>query len=148
MPLLRSLVRGAAPRPNCGDTDLRDLGYGTEKIEAAVRAILPKARTARMDLDTTRSRSSYDQIIGQFQRGQTDILIGTQMVTKGLDFDRVRVVGIINADQSLSRADFRATSARSRCSRRWPGVPDAASAAAWWCCKHASPSCPSSGKSY
>ena len=94
--------------PNCGDTDLRDLGYGTEKIEAAVRAILPKARTARMDLDTTRSRSSYDQIIGQFQRGQTDILIGTQMVTKGLDFDRVRVVGIINADQSLSRADFRA----------------------------------------
>lgn len=94
--------------PNCGDTDLRDLGYGTEKIEAAVRAILPQARTARMDLDTTRSRSSYDQIIGQFQRGQTDILIGTQMVTKGLDFDRVRVVGIINADQALSRADFRA----------------------------------------
>lgn len=94
--------------PNCGDTDLRDLGYGTEKIEEAVHALLPEARTARLDLDTTRTRSAYDQIIGRFQRGQTDILIGTQMVTKGLDFDRVRVVGIINADQPLARADFRA----------------------------------------
>ncbi len=94
--------------PNCEDTTLHDVGYGTEKIEAAVQACFPTARTARMDLDTTRSRTAYDKIIGDFQQGATDILIGTQMVTKGLDFDRVRVVGILNADQMLSQPDFRA----------------------------------------
>ena len=94
--------------PNCGSTELRDLGYGTEKIQAAVRAFFPEARTARMDLDTTRSRSSYERILEAFGRGETDILIGTQMVTKGLDFERVHVVGILNADQSLNVPDFRA----------------------------------------
>lgn len=94
--------------PNCGDTELRDRGYGTEKIEAAVKACFPEARTARMDLDTTRARSAYEKIIRDFENGATDILIGTQMVTKGLDFDRVRVVGILNADQSLNVPDFRA----------------------------------------
>ena len=94
--------------PQCGDTDLRDLGYGTEKIEEAVKELFPAARIARMDLDTTRSATAYTRIIDTFQRGQTDILIGTQMVTKGLDFDRVSVVGILNADQSLSVPDFRA----------------------------------------
>lgn len=94
--------------PNCGDTDLRDIGYGTEKIEAAVKSCFPKARTARLDLDTTRSRTSYENIINDFQHGKTDILIGTQMVTKGLDFDRVRVVGILSADQALNMPDFRA----------------------------------------
>lgn len=94
--------------PNCHETDLRDLGYGTEKIEAAAKAVFPGARTARMDLDTTRSRSAYEKIISDFQQGETDILIGTQMVTKGLDFDKVKVVGIINADQMLSMPDFRA----------------------------------------
>lgn len=94
--------------PNCSDTDLRDIGYGTEKIEAAVHAVFPDARTARMDLDTTRTRNAYEQIIRDFQQGQTDILIGTQMVTKGLDFDKVSVVGILNADQGLNQPDFRA----------------------------------------
>lgn len=94
--------------PQCGDTELKDLGFGTEKIEEAVRAVFPDARVARMDLDTTRAASSYTKIIENFQRGDTDILIGTQMVTKGLDFDRVSVVGILNADQSLSVPDFRA----------------------------------------
>lgn len=94
--------------PNCGDTELRDIGYGTEKIEAAVQKLFPDARIARMDLDTTRAASAYTQIIDDFQRGDTDILIGTQMVTKGLDFDRVSVVGILNADQGLSLPDFRA----------------------------------------
>ena len=94
--------------PNCNDTELRDMGYGTEKIEAAVKACFPEARTARMDLDTTRSRTAYERIISDFQKGKTDILIGTQMVTKGLDFDRVSVVGILNADQSLNVPDFRA----------------------------------------
>lgn len=94
--------------PACDDTELRDIGYGTEKIEAAVAACFPEARTARMDLDTTRSRSAYEKIIDDFRRGETNLLIGTQMVTKGLDFDRVHVVGILNADQMLSQPDFRA----------------------------------------
>ena len=94
--------------PNCEDTELCDIGYGTEKIEAAVQACFPEARTARMDLDTTRSRTAYEKIISDFQQGETNLLIGTQMVTKGLDFDRVRVVGILNADQMLSQPDFRA----------------------------------------
>lgn len=94
--------------PNCGDTEMRDIGFGTEKIEAAVQACFPNARTARMDLDTTRSRTAYEKIIDSFQKGETNLLIGTQMVTKGLDFDRVRVVGILNADQMLSQPDFRA----------------------------------------
>lgn len=94
--------------PACGDTDLRDLGYGTEKIEAAAQAVFPEARTARMDLDTTRTRAAYERLIDDFQHVRTDLLIGTQMVTKGLDFDRVRVVGILNADQMLNLPDFRA----------------------------------------
>ena len=94
--------------PNCEETELRDIGYGTEKIEAAVQACFPEARVARMDLDTTRSRTAYEKIITDFQQGETNLLIGTQMVTKGLDFDRVRVVGILNADQMLTQPDFRA----------------------------------------
>lgn len=94
--------------PNCNDTELRDIGYGTEKIEEAVKACFPEARTARMDLDTTRSRSAYEKIISDFQNGKTNLLIGTQMITKGLDFERVRVVGILNAAQMLSVPDFRA----------------------------------------
>lgn len=94
--------------PQCNGTELRDVGYGTEKIEDAVRTLLPDARIGRLDLDTTRSRSSYDRIIGDFAQGRTDILIGTQMVTKGLDFERVRVVGILSADQLLNKPDFRA----------------------------------------
>ncbi len=94
--------------PNCQEATLRDVGYGTERIEEAVQACFPEARTARLDLDTTRSRMAYEQILDNFQRGRTDILIGTQMVTKGLDFDRVSVVGILNADQMLNQPDFRA----------------------------------------
>lgn len=94
--------------PQCEDTELRDFGYGTEKIEAAAAQLFPEARTARMDLDTTRSRTAYEKLIEGFARGDTDILIGTQMVTKGLDFERVRVVGIVNADAMLNLPDFRA----------------------------------------
>ena len=94
--------------PNCGDTELRDRGYGTEKIEDEAKAVFPEAHTERMDLDTTRTRSAYENIIDRFARGTTNLLIGTQMVTKGLDFDRVKVVGILNADQMLNVADFRA----------------------------------------
>jgi len=94
--------------PACGAQDLSTRGFGTERIEEEVRIQFPGARIARMDTDTTRSRSSYEQIIHDFESGETDILIGTQMVTKGLDFDHVRVVGILNADQMLNFPDFRA----------------------------------------
>ena len=94
--------------PNCACTELRDQGYGTEKIESAAQTAFPEARTARMDLDTTRTRNAYEQLITRFQKRETDLLIGTQMVTKGLDFDHVHVVGIINADHMLNVPDFRA----------------------------------------
>ena len=94
--------------PNCEEPNLRDMGYGTEKIESAAESIFTEAKTERMDLDTTRTRSAYERIINRFSQGQTNLLIGTQMVTKGLDFDRVRVVGILNADQMLNMPDFRA----------------------------------------
>lgn len=94
--------------PQCGENNFRDKGYGTERIESLIHGQFPLARTSRMDLDTTRSRTGYDKIIDAFAKGDTDILIGTQMVTKGLDFENVRVVGIINADQMLNAPDFRA----------------------------------------
>lgn len=94
--------------PQCGHTELRDIGYGTEKIEAAAAAVFPTARIARLDLDTTRSRSAYERILSDFAAHRTDLLIGTQMVTKGLDFERVSIVGILNADQLLQQPDFRA----------------------------------------
>ena len=94
--------------PNCGCTQLQTRGYGTEKIEAEVRDIFPEARIARMDLDTTRSRQAYERIIYEFASGRTNLLIGTQMISKGLDFDKVSVVGILNADTMLNYPDFRA----------------------------------------
>ena len=94
--------------PACGCKELRTKGYGTEKIEAEVQDIFPEARIARMDLDTTRSRSAYERIISDFASGRTNLLIGTQMISKGLDFDKVSVVGILNADSMLNYPDFRA----------------------------------------
>lgn len=94
--------------PACGGTDLQTRGYGTEKIEAEVRDIFPEARISRMDLDTTRTRNAYERLISDFGSGRTNLLIGTQMVSKGLDFDRVSVVGILNADTMLNYPDFRA----------------------------------------
>ena len=93
--------------PNCESRDLSSRGYGTERIEEQLQAILPEARIARMDLDTTRSKQNYEQILHDFEQGHTDILIGTQMVTKGLDFDRVSLVGILSADTMLAQPDFR-----------------------------------------
>ena len=94
--------------PSCGSAELRTRGYGTEKIEAAVRDIFPEARISRMDLDTTRSRNAYERIISDFGAGRTNLLIGTQMISKGLDFDRVSVVGILDADSMINLPDFRA----------------------------------------
>lgn len=93
--------------PACGGVELVNRGFGTEKIEDDIRTVFPEARVARMDLDTTRTRTAYERIIADFEEGKTDILIGTQMVSKGLDFDRVSVVGILNADSMLNYPDFR-----------------------------------------
>lgn len=93
--------------PNCQSQELHSVGYGTERIEDDIRQIFPQARVGRMDLDTTRSRTAYERLLADFQCGNTDILVGTQMVTKGLDFERVSVVGILNADTMLNMPDFR-----------------------------------------
>ena len=94
--------------PACGCKELQTKGYGTEKIEDQVRDIFPEAHIARMDLDTTRTRNAYERIISDFSSGRTNLLIGTQMISKGLDFDKVSVVGILNADNLLNYPDFRA----------------------------------------
>ena len=94
--------------PACGSKNLQGRGFGTEKIEDQIRDILPMARIARMDLDTTRTRHAYERIINDFSAGRTNLLIGTQMISKGLDFDKVSIVGILNADSMLNMPDFRA----------------------------------------
>ena len=93
--------------PKCGCTELRSKGYGTEKIEELVNETFQGARISRMDLDTTRTKNAYERIMNDFSQGRTNILIGTQMITKGLDFDKVKVVGIIDADSILNYPDFR-----------------------------------------
>ena len=82
-------------------------GFGTEKVEDELAILYPDIRIRRMDLDTTRSKHAYQKIIGDFEDRKIDILVGTQMVTKGLDFDNVSTVGIINADKLLNFPDFR-----------------------------------------
>ena len=94
--------------PNCGSMELMGRGIGTERIEDQIAEIFPEARIARMDLDTTRTRNAYERLISDFSSGKTNLLIGTQMISKGLDFDKVRVVGILNADSMLNYPDFRA----------------------------------------
>ena len=94
--------------PACETPDLRGHGYGTERIEDDLQRLFPQARIARMDLDTTRTRTAYEQILDDFAHARTDILVGTQMVTKGLDFERVSIVGILSAETMLNQPDFRA----------------------------------------
>ncbi len=94
--------------PSCTSTRIKTVGYGTEKLEEELNLHFPDANVQRMDLDTTRSKTGYETIIGQFERGETNILVGTQMVTKGLDFDHVSLVGIFNADRMIHFPDFRA----------------------------------------
>ena len=94
--------------PNCSSTEIMGRGFGTEKIEDQIAEIFPEAKIARMDLDTTRTRNAYERLIADFSEGRTNLLIGTQMVSKGLDFDKVSVVGILNADSMLNYPDFRA----------------------------------------
>jgi primosomal protein N' (replication factor Y) (superfamily II helicase) len=92
----------------CGSPSLLQKGFGTQKIEEEIQALFPDAAVERMDYDTTRSKKGYENIITRFEEGKLDILVGTQMVTKGLDFDGVSLVGILNADTMLNNPDFRA----------------------------------------
>lgn len=94
--------------PACKGKDLRMLGFGTEKVEEEVSALFPAANVERLDTDTARTRSAYERILGDFEKGKTQILIGTQMISKGLDFGNVSVVGILNADNLMNFPDFRA----------------------------------------
>jgi len=91
----------------CGNNQLKYKGFGTEKIEEEIELLFPTAKVVRMDLDTTRSKYAYKQLIDEFELGNVDILVGTQMVTKGLDFDNVSVVGVLNVDSVLNFPDFR-----------------------------------------
>ncbi|MBL0341924.1 MAG: primosomal protein N' [Bacteroidetes bacterium] len=93
----------------CGDPDVRMKGMGTERIEDEISIFFPDHRIERLDLDTTSSRSAFQRIISGFENGEIDILVGTQMVTKGLDFDNVSLVGVLNADSLINFPDFRAT---------------------------------------
>lgn len=94
--------------PSCFCTDIRDHGFGTEKVEEKLLELFPDVKVARMDLDTTRTKNAHARIIADFTAGKTNVLIGTQMVSKGLDFGNVSVVGILNADSILNNPDFRA----------------------------------------
>jgi primosomal protein N' (replication factor Y) len=94
--------------PACKTPGLHTKGFGTEKIEDEIKLLFPDARVSRMDMDTTRSKKAYEKLISDFEQYKVDILIGTQMVTKGLDFERVSIVGILNADNMLNFPDFRA----------------------------------------
>ena len=87
--------------PKCHEKAMRELGSGTEKVEEEIQSLYPNARVVRMDLDTTTRRGSHDKIITSFAKGEYDILLGTQMISKGLDFPNVTLVGILNADNSL-----------------------------------------------
>ena len=93
--------------PTCSSQRIQTLGYGTEKLEEELKLFFPEAKVQRMDLDTTRTKSGYETIIEGFEKGETDILVGTQMVTKGLDFDQVSLVGVFDADRMMHFPDFR-----------------------------------------
>ena len=103
-----SLTTGSKNCPSCKKMDLDSKGFGTEQIQESLQLLIPAAVIKRMDYDTTRKKNSYSQIINEFERGVIDMLIGTQMVTKGLDFDNVELVGVLNADSMLKFPDFRA----------------------------------------
>jgi primosomal protein N' (replication factor Y) (superfamily II helicase) len=93
--------------PACGSGKIKAMGFGTEKLEDDIKTFLPEAHVQRMDLDTTRKKNSYQKILAEFESGKTNILVGTQMVSKGLDFDKVSLVGIFDADRMIHFPDFR-----------------------------------------
>ena len=94
--------------PECGNPDLKPVGFGTEKVEEEVKTLFPAVSVARLDTDTTKTKKSFETILSNFASGKTQILIGTQMISKGLDFENVRMIGILNADSLMNFPDFRA----------------------------------------
>jgi len=94
--------------PECGNTDLKPMGFGTEKVEEEIKTVFPSVSVARLDTDTTKNKKAFDEILSDFASGKTRILTGTQMISKGLDFENVRLVGILNADSLMNFPDFRA----------------------------------------
>lgn len=94
--------------PACGNPDLNKLGFGTEKIEQEIKAVFPTAKVGRLDFDTAKTKSAYEEILHDFKTGETNILVGTQMITKGLDFENISVVGILVADKILFFPDYKA----------------------------------------
>ncbi|MBK8344500.1 MAG: primosomal protein N' [Bacteroidetes bacterium] len=100
--------------PACGSSRIIIKGFGTEKIDDELQYLFPDAKTGRLDLDTVKSKHGHEKILHAFELGDIDILTGTQMVTKGLDFDNVNLVGILSADQILNFSDFRAAEGRFR----------------------------------
>jgi primosomal protein N' (replication factor Y) len=94
--------------PECGNDHLKPIGYGTEKVEEEIKSLFPQVSVDRMDTDTTKTKKSLQEIISKFESGETRILIGTQMISKGLDFEKINLVGIINADALMNYPDFRA----------------------------------------
>ena len=111
--------------PQCGSTSLFTETPGTQKLEEELHERFPSARVLRMDADTMTAKGAHERLLNQFGKGEADILIGTQMVTKGLDFENVTLVGVLDADQSLYAQDYRAHVARFRSSRRWSAAPAA-----------------------
>jgi primosomal protein N' (replication factor Y) (superfamily II helicase) len=93
--------------PECHSSDIKNLGYGTEKVEDEIKLLFPLAKIDRLDIDSTRNRFGFERILSRFSEQKTDILVGTQMITKGLDFENVSVVGVLNADSLLNYPDFR-----------------------------------------
>jgi len=94
--------------PACGSTHIENKGFGTERIEEELAVLVPEARISRLDLDSTRGKDSFERILSDFDEGHSNVLVGTQMVAKGLDFGKVTVIGIINADTLINYPDFRA----------------------------------------
>ena len=103
----------------CGGSHLRLIGSGTQSIEEELQQLLPEARILRMDADTTEGRVSHEKLLDAFAKGKADILLGTQMVAKGLDFDNVTLVGVLEADLSLYCGDYHAPERTFRCWPRW-----------------------------
>ena len=120
--------------PTCGFIGIRYSGLGTQRLEAEVRARFPNVLCLRMDTDTMQAHGSHERALSAFRSGKVRILLGTQMIAKGLDFPNVTLVGVINADTALHLPDFRAAERTFHWSRRWPAGPAAGRrAAACWC---------------
>ena len=126
LPSLRLPPADARHLPGLRSERIRQFGTGTEKVESEVQALFPAARTLRWDYETTRQKGAHEMILNHFASHQADVLVGTQMLAKGLDLPLVTLVGVVLADVGLNLPDYRPASALSRCSPRWLAAPGAA----------------------